>query len=425
MNTAVAFVLAVMLASAAPVSGEELTDAPTTINVNTAYEYTPAISDSSHSLHILDKIVLKNLKTGDTPAVLTYSGPEWLKINVATEYEYSHGDPTVINEVLKTISFSGVPLQPGTYNPRLTLSTLNGTFLKEWQWTITVKVSGAETMPVTFYAQQGGDALSYTVTSPFALTFPAADVFSRDGYRLAGWGGGLYECGQIVQLDYRPEGYVFYAHWVADSEKPTDDDHHIVTFNYGSEIKKVTVHSGSAVSRPSEPVKTGMAIRGWYTTVGGGTEWNFNNVVNEDLTLYAVWAPHFSLEKKGTEVTLQVNPTYWSGYQHTVYWSASAAGEALGYSTTATHNYPDGLQTITLVSEKGGHRVSSIMEINVQTITIAEEPEGPAISLLIIGLALMLLIASGAFPYLGWGSLLLSLLAGAIYFVALSLAGVL
>ena len=94
MNAAATLCLALILSScvsplADSASIEELPDAPAEISVNNQYAYTPDISSENHPMHILNRIVLKNLKTGEVTASLSYSGPEWLKINVETEYEYS------------------------------------------------------------------------------------------------------------------------------------------------------------------------------------------------------------------------------------------------------------------------------------------------------------------------------------------------
>lgn len=429
MSTVAALCLALLVSScitplADSANIEELSDAPAEISVNNPYSYVPNISDESHPMHILDGIVLKNLKTGKTAASLSYSGPEWLKINVETGYEYSKWDPTVINEVLKKISFSGTCINPGTYNPKLTLTTLNGTFIKEWQWGIEVSVTGEESMAVTFYAMQGGDSLSYTLTSPFSLTFPSSDVFSRNGYTLSGWAGGLYECNQITQLDYKPEGYTFYAHWIRNEDVPDTDDRSTVTFNYGNEIKNITVKNGDLVNRPLEPVRNGMAVKGWYTSPSGGGEWNFNNPVNTDLTLYAVWAPHFSMEKKGQDVTISVSPVHWNGYQHQIYWDNGSDPESIGYSTVKSHHYDSGKHTITVTSVKGDHTVSSKITFDIKSIEIYEDAEKQDKSVLaIIGIALAVAVGCISFPFLGMLSIILVIIAVLIYIFILIFSG--
>lgn len=349
--------------------GDQITDAPTEVNVNTQYNYTPDIADANHTMHILNNLVLKNLKTGETEASINYELPSWLYLHVETKLEYSEYTPGVILEKVKSISLSGTPTQPGTYNPKITLTTLNGAFVKEWQWRIEVSVTGSESMKVTFYSMQGGDTLDYTLTSPFSLTFPSSDVFSRDGYTLSGWAGGLYECNQIVQLDYKPEGYTFYAHWIRNEDVPDPVGQHEVTFSDNGSIKKVSVTDGEKVSRPNViSVRTdGTALRGWYTSHSGGNEWDFNNTISADLTLYARYVEHFDLKSEGLKATLLINSS-WSGYQHKIYWTNGTDGESIGYSSLKTHDYDKtGKYTVKVVSTKGDQTATSTLTLNVST----------------------------------------------------------
>ena len=347
--------------------GDQVTDAPTTINVNTQYNYTPNISNSSHPMHILNDLVLKNLKTGEVSASINYELPSWLYLHIETKLEYSQYSPGTILEKVKSVSFTGTPVSPGTFHPKITLTTLNGAFTKTWDWEIIVSVTGNESMAVTFYSIQGGDKLDYTLTSPFSLTFPSSDVFSREGYILSGWAGGLYECGQIVQLDYKPEGYTFYAHWVRNEDVPDPAENYKVTFNDGGSIKVVSVADGQKVSRPTV-VSTrtdGTALRGWYTSATGGSEWDFSNTISADLTLYARYADHFSLKSDSLKATLLIN-SIWSGYQHKIYWTAGTDGESIGYSSLKTHDYDKtGKYTVKVVSTKGDQSATSTLTINV------------------------------------------------------------
>lgn len=348
---------------------DQVTDAPSQVNVNTQYSYIPDISNSSHPMHILNNLVLKNLKTGEVSASLNYELPSWLYFNVETKLEYSEYTPGVILEKVKSISLSGIPSQPGIYNPKIILTTLNGSFVKEWQWSIEVSITGSESMKVTFYSMQGGDSLDYTLTSPFSLTFPSSDVFSRDGYTLSGWSGGLYECNQIVQLDYKPEGYIFYAHWIRNEDVPDPVESHIVTFNDNGSLKKVTVNDGERVSRPNiSSTKTdGTALKGWYTARSGGNEWDFNNSVSSDLILYARYADHFNLKSEGLKATLLISSS-WSGYQHKIYWDTDSELEVIGYSTLKTHDYDiPGKHIVKVVSTKGDQTATSTLTINVST----------------------------------------------------------
>jgi len=50
------------------------------------------------------------------------------------------------------------------------------------------------------------------------------------------------------------------------------------------------VPQGTAIAAPQAPTAPeGKVFAGWWTQAEGGTQWNFNNPVNNDMTLYAQW----------------------------------------------------------------------------------------------------------------------------------------
>lgn len=63
---------------------------------------------------------------------------------------------------------------------------------------------------------------------------------------------------------------------------------HEVTFktNGGSEVKNASVKSGNKLEVPETPTKEGYVFEGWYLN---GKEYNFDEEVNEDITLVAKW----------------------------------------------------------------------------------------------------------------------------------------
>lgn len=64
-----------------------------------------------------------------------------------------------------------------------------------------------------------------------------------------------------------------------------------VTFdtNSGSLVKSEKVAPGQKVTKPANPTKAGNTFAGWYEEANYVTEWNFNNGVTKDMTLYAKW----------------------------------------------------------------------------------------------------------------------------------------
>ena len=65
-----------------------------------------------------------------------------------------------------------------------------------------------------------------------------------------------------------------------------------VTFNTqdGSPSQRITVPSGSKISQPPAPTRTGYTFDGWYREPGYVNIWDFaNGIVTADITLYAKW----------------------------------------------------------------------------------------------------------------------------------------
>ena len=65
-----------------------------------------------------------------------------------------------------------------------------------------------------------------------------------------------------------------------------------VTFDVdgGSAIEPIVLHKGEAVDEPDAPIKEDYAFAGWFTDVGTlEVEYNFEDPVTEDITLYSKW----------------------------------------------------------------------------------------------------------------------------------------
>ena len=78
----------------------------------------------------------------------------------------------------------------------------------------------------------------------------------------------------------------------------TQPEYHTVTFDTGgvAAIPSVIVKSGSKVSQPSLPSRSGYSFDGWYTA--SGKLWNFNkDVITTDTKLYARWVKYNSFNQ--------------------------------------------------------------------------------------------------------------------------------
>ena len=115
------------------------------------------------------------------------------------------------------------------------------------------------------------------------LTAPAAPT--KEGYRFDGWyydnNGGKakwdFDAGTVTRA------MTLTAKWVQTYTVAFDT-------NGGSAVAPVTVDTGSTVTKPADPTKSGYTFGGWYKDSTLQTPWDFaNGTVTADTTLYAKW----------------------------------------------------------------------------------------------------------------------------------------
>lgn len=82
-----------------------------------------------------------------------------------------------------------------------------------------------------------------------------------------------------------------YAKWV---------DSITVSYNYNfdgaPEAGTVTLAAGGKVTKPSDPVRSGYTFVGWSTAANKEANFNFDNAINESVTLYAQWSTLYVFE---------------------------------------------------------------------------------------------------------------------------------
>ena len=105
---------------------------------------------------------------------------------------------------------------------------------------------------------------------------------------------------------------------------------YMVTFNSqgGSSVNPQEVNSGSLVTEPSVPTKSGYGFAGWYKEIGCTTKWTFaSDQVLAATTLFARWLVYtvgleFTLTNGNTEYSVShgtvtsgsvIIPEYWNG----------------------------------------------------------------------------------------------------------------
>ena len=69
-------------------------------------------------------------------------------------------------------------------------------------------------------------------------------------------------------------------------------EHKIIDIKFnldgGSGISEKKIEAGKPLAKPDDPTKFGYNFVGWYLL---GKEYNFNSIVEKDLTLVAKWEP--------------------------------------------------------------------------------------------------------------------------------------
>ncbi|MDE5714615.1 MAG: InlB B-repeat-containing protein [Anaeroplasmataceae bacterium] len=78
----------------------------------------------------------------------------------------------------------------------------------------------------------------------------------------------------------------------------------------GSNIVSVEIDKGTKVSKPDDPSRSGYTFAGWYTTeiCTSGTEFDFTEVLEQSITLYAKWIEN-TQSAKVVQIEIKSQPT--------------------------------------------------------------------------------------------------------------------
>lgn len=69
----------------------------------------------------------------------------------------------------------------------------------------------------------------------------------------------------------------------------------------------IEVENGATITKPQNPSRRGYNFNGWYTKASGGTKFEFDTAIKEDITLYARWAAESSGKTPSTKPTPDPN----------------------------------------------------------------------------------------------------------------------
>ncbi len=133
---------------------------------------------------------------------------------------------------------------------------------------------------VTFDSHGGSAVEAVLQYEKFYISTPETPI--REGYRIDGWYlTDSYLTEQKDKFPYQVDGdRTLHAKWVKRCTIKFD------TKEGGTEIPDVVQDEGYTVARPADPTRENYRFAGWYL---GGSEYNFDSVVSQDLTIEAKW----------------------------------------------------------------------------------------------------------------------------------------
>lgn len=158
----------------------------------------------------------------------------------------------------------------------------------EFSFTTTVTESltlyakwGSRENVVTFNG--GSQVFTFTIDVPTGEKIIAPEDPVKDGYTFGGWYTDtefttLYNFDNIIR-----NSFTLYGKWIPEE--------YTISFNSngGTEIASVKVLRDQLLAVPTEPIKTGFAIEGWYLDAELTQKYDFSTLVVQNFTLYAKW----------------------------------------------------------------------------------------------------------------------------------------
>ena len=147
------------------------------------------------------------------------------------------------------------------------------------------------TYKVTFDAN-GGTVLQKTMQAAYGEELSNVPIPQRYGYVFDGWfdkqnGGKQYcdEKGRSTSQYDKTENCTLYAHWKEVNCKVKFDAKGGTLSGPAVLDKK----QNERLDRPDNPVREGYSFAGWYKDADCTKEWNFDDLISGDMTLYAGW----------------------------------------------------------------------------------------------------------------------------------------
>lgn len=229
------------------------------------------------------------LALGVNGVVEVNENPNAKKVEV--EFVYNNGTDNTVTKVVENTPVDE-PEEP-TYEGHEFLSWYeDDTFKNEWDFEtpveedITLHAKWEKIIPeytVEFDSVGGSHIENVLVLENENVEMP--EVPTKDGFNFKGW---YTESTYENVFDFATgitEDITLYAKWEVEVILYT------VTFDskLGFTIEEIKVEANTTVERPIDPSREGYVFEGWYTDVDKDELFDFNTLINNDITLSAKW----------------------------------------------------------------------------------------------------------------------------------------
>ena len=162
---------------------------------------------------------------------------------------------------------------------------------------------------ITFESNGGTEVRSISVKEGESISIPS---IIREGYTLEGWytsinGGVTLDERWSFSNDIVNSDITLYAKW--------NINQYTISFNSqeGSAVSSMTQDYATAVSEPSEPIRTGYTFNGWYVDEDFTETYAFKTMPAEDIIVYAKWTINqysITFNSNGGSVTDSITQDY-------------------------------------------------------------------------------------------------------------------
>ena len=141
----------------------------------------------------------------------------------------------------------------------------------------------------------------------------------------------------------------------------------------GNAPTSVEVNYGDRVAAPADPAKEGYIFAGWYTDAEGGEQFDFNEAITENITLYAHWSsePVYDITGRVEQAQQSGNPTPAEGVTVTL----RQGNRVLFTKTTdadGLYDFHAPAGSYNIVAEKDGKTMTQLVNVTDHNEQVGE-----------------------------------------------------